>query len=133
MIRKSDIRKLASKTAAVLFVFVYASSLFLAQFHQLTHQAQTAEVICYEEDNACHLRLVHQDVENGCDHESHFSDEQSSCELCPMLQAKTETGEQNWRLAFVNFSTVVLFGELGPAEYQNYNFHYTGRAPPTHS
>lgn len=132
MLRKNHLRNLVSKTAAVLFVFSYASALILSQFHQLSHEPETEE-ICYEEENACHLRLVHNDVENGCDHESHFSDELPTCELCPMLQAKTEASEQEWQFELPEFKIDSRFGEITKANYHTFSFTLANRGPPVSS
>ena len=133
MIRKSGIRNIITKSAALLFVLTYASSLFLTQLHQFAHEAESEEVVCYEEENACHLRLIHNDSEKGCDHESHFSDEQPSCELCPLLQAKTESSNQDWQIELVDFNTKPKFGEYNAKAYLNLSFHLSSRGPPINS
>lgn len=133
MILKREIGKMVSKAAAWLFVFSYTSALFLVQFHQLSHQPEAEEVLCYEEENACHLRLVHLDLDNGCDHESHFSDEQPTCDLCPLLQAKTEASEKQWQLTLTERNTIIVFGEVTSFNYQNYSLNLSTRGPPLNS
>jgi len=53
--------------------------------HLIVHQ-QVLEEVCLEPDNACHLTLVHADLENGCEHDSHYKQEVRSCEICVLLQ-----------------------------------------------
>ena len=71
----------------------YLTALILVPIHEAFH-TEAAEEICLEEDNACHLRVVHHDVENGCDHESHLAEDSLSCELCALLQHKKAANYQ---------------------------------------
>lgn len=72
-------------TGVVLLLIGYLWLILGVPMHQAVHQP-TAEEVCLEPDNACHLTLVHFDIENGCEHDSHFKQEVRSCELCVLLQ-----------------------------------------------
>ncbi len=77
------------KQVANLFLAMYAGVLILFPIHALTH-LQPEEELCYEAENACHLRTVHHDTVNGCDHEVHVTKANPGCEICPIYQVKYE-------------------------------------------
>lgn len=114
---------------SLLFLLVYALTIFVYPVHNLSHESEK-EVVCYEEDNACHLRLVHNDAENGCDHDSHFADETADCELCPLLELTNETELANWSYVNIGFPPVVentLYLESAAKNSISYSF---SRGPP---
>ena len=74
---------------ASVFLVTYVMAFFVFPFHSLRH-LQPEEELCYEADNACHLRLVHHDLENGCDHDFHYTNDAPVCEICPLLQHQSE-------------------------------------------
>ena len=72
----------------LLFACLYLSVNLSGAWHLILAHDETQSDICIaEEENECHLALVHKDVANGCDHESHFSEEELSCELCSLIKA----------------------------------------------
>ena len=133
MIRRDDIREIASRAMALFFLLSYTLSFFLSQYHEIAHQPDQEETVCYLEDNACHLRLVHFDSENGCEHESHFSGEQPTCDLCPLLQAKVDANDQPWQFLLPQLSSQTNYGALAITEYQNSPSNLTNRGPPINS
>lgn len=86
--------------------------------HGIVHQSKLEEV-CLEQDNSCHLKLVHADFENGCEHDSHFKEETKTCEICVLLQsvsAQTLTKEQevipSFETSFQNTGLTTSFSHI---------------------
>lgn len=79
---------------SLVLLIIYLSVLFLNPFHDLIHES-AAEEICYDE-NPCHLRLVHHDQKNGCDHKFHLSAEGISCDFCALVKIKPTTSADRW-------------------------------------
>ena len=78
--------------------------------HLVVHQPVVEEV-CLESDNACHLKLVHADYENGCEHESHFKGEVKTCEICVLLQTDNAQTSASSQQLIPDFET--LYQDLG--------------------
>ena len=86
MIRSATIKRRIQTAPAAFFMLAYIFALIGNPIHLLHHA--DGEEICFEADNACHLKLVHADNVNGCDHESHFiEDNNLQCELCAIASS----------------------------------------------
>ena len=86
MMMSATIKKRIQTAMAAFFMVTYVFALIGNPMHVLNHADE--EEICLEPDNACHLKLVHADNVNGCDHESHFIEDNSfQCELCAIASS----------------------------------------------
>lgn len=112
-----------------LFLLVsYLSALSLYPVHNILHKS-VEEEICQDE-NACHLKIVHNDLENGCDHETHVTDESIDCELCALLQLKSASETDSWSYQLAVIEQPELFV---PKEVVSGGTEVTGvfqRGPP---
>ena len=90
----ATLKKSATTVLSLFLLVSYLSALSLYPVHNILHESVEQE-ICKDE-NACHLRIVHNDVENGCDHETHLTDETIDCELCALLQLKSASDTDSW-------------------------------------
>jgi hypothetical protein len=75
----------ANKNSFVLFLlalFVLVNIPF-ASFHSLIHPYHEAEHSAthseFNEQDACHRSIYHQDTQRGCGHKNHISKQESSC------------------------------------------------------
>ena len=77
-------RKEAARILIVILGFVYTSALFVSYIHTyFAHQKVAQEVCSLEnEKDPCHRSIYHQDVENGCDHDTHLIVPVVNCEQC---------------------------------------------------
>ena len=83
MIRNVTIRKRLKIATAMFFMATYILALLGEPVHLITHLEE--QQVCTDIENACHIKLVHSDIENGCDHDAHFiEDNNFQCELCAL-------------------------------------------------
>ena len=117
------------KGSALLFLTVYVLVLFFSPIHSLKHN-QPQEDICYEEDNLCHLRLVHHDLENGCDHDFHITDDIPVCEICALLQHQSLKDLVSWEVDTPIFEAQIGNVEIGFSPYFTIPQPNLSRGPP---
>lgn len=117
---------------SLLFLLIYVSGIFVYPVHSISHLPQEEEV-CYQEDDACHLRLVHHDTEKGCDHESHFTQEVASCDICPLVQTKNEKEFIIWSFTQPDLSLQIDFSEIQVVLPELALQNISTRGPPQNS
>ena len=132
MVRYTPSRKKISALISMGFMLSYLVGMFLYPLHQFMHEP-LAEEVCHEEDNACHQLLIHNNDEKGCDHEAHFTEVVSDCELCALLESVPDTEltlDENLVFASTNSGAT---GELTDSPFSLFpNFRYK-RGPPLNS
>jgi hypothetical protein len=123
--------KIVRKGSSLILAIAYLLVLFAGPLHEIEHQAEEQEV-CYD-DNACHLRLVHQDTENGCDHESHVSGEKIHCEFCALRHLNSYTDYTQWTFNTPIFDFFKEFTPTSLAKPHSFEATILVRGPPHNS
>ena len=126
------IRRRLSIPVSTLFLLSYLMTLFVYPIHNFSHD-RTLEEICLEEENACHLRLIHNNVEQGCDHELHLTDFLADCDLCALLQITPDSELDKWNYAVYASLFSYSLDDYADTPYSLFpNFRYK-RGPPINS
>ena len=133
MINHNVIGKRLSAVVSLFFLLTYISTIFLYPVHKLLHEPPQ-EVVCYEENNACHLKLVHHDLENGCNHDSHFlEDNFTSCDLCALLQTQPATEVTYPAYSLEEYASELRETLIFEHAFNQEFFRNTDRGPPMNS
>lgn len=86
---ESGLRNISiKKTGTVILLLLYIIVGLAGPIHSLIlHEKEALD--CNDEENACHLLVVHHDIENGCDHETHIISSELTCDLCSLAAHST--------------------------------------------
>lgn len=131
MVRYGNHEVFLSKGFTLLFAGLYLLVSLSGPLHELfNHSEVDIEVCVAEEADACHLALVHNDVANGCDHESHFATEELSCDLCPLIIVPFHIASQKSAMTDVTYRSRHFFNITVAPHFNSSVNSYSLRGPP---
>jgi hypothetical protein len=134
MTRYGNHKFFLSRGLALLFAGLYLLVSLSGPLHELFNHSEVETEICVtEEADACHLALVHNDVANGCEHESHFSAEELSCDLCSLIIAPFHIAGQKPAMTDVTYRSRHLVKIVVETNFDSYVDSYSLRGPPVTS
>ena len=82
--KKGFLNTSLKKIGSLLLVATYLVAGISGPIHSFLAHENEAVTSCTEEENSCHRLLVHHDIENGCDHDSHVVSSDFECDLCSL-------------------------------------------------
>jgi hypothetical protein len=128
IIVSAKVKRAVQRLASLILLFVYITAISnVARLH--AHEHEIAHMDRQEQD-PCHRAMYHQDLQNGCDHDSHLVASSDDCDLCHHL---TFHKDQHDVVAIdyvsANFATINVNFNLADIEPAN-TLVRSSRAPP---
>jgi hypothetical protein len=115
-------------SAIFLLLLYFAGNVQFETFHDIVHSLEQSLHSAEQENDPCHRAIYHEVKNDGCDHETHFT-EIEQCPLCHVVPVNVQHLE-----ASHSFESVQLpneFGIYSPARVAALNVvDVPARAPP---
>lgn len=114
-----------------LFILAYLWVFLGGPIHQLAHLQK--EQVCNDEENSCHLKVVHSDFVNGCEHDFHFTKYQLSCEICALFQSAFDSDHFNQDITVAVLNTNTDLSDFYLENTRDRIVCFDSRGPPLNS